>query len=244
MGKFFLYAVTAIWTLSASAAEPRAIGRIISANKHLWPMKIDGSHARDVVVGGPVYEDDLFETSFRQSLGIEFEDKTKIVLGAKTQLSLADWNKRDKQGFLTRRVFLKAGLARVLVQKVYSQSEPFIVESPFGAVSVQGTEFVFEVLLKKAVELDVISGRVTFAKTVQALTLENEYVIVSGGRKSLVSAPMARPKPPLQFELAALHRLLTQNKMEFKIEAPTKRQPAEVPVKRRAQEMFKGGEHR
>ena len=254
MGKFFLQAVTVVWTLftvTAFADEPRAIGRILFANKHLWPMKITGPRSRDVVVGDAIYEVDQFETSFRQSLGLEFEDRTKVALGARTKLTLENWNKRDPSGFLVRRIFLGAGLARIAVQKTYSQTEPFIVESPYGAVSVQGTEFVFEVLPKQGAELDVITGRVMFAKTVQALALEEERVLVGAGRKSLVSSQMQKPKTPLQFELAALKRLLAQNKMRFDVVPQTlvERRPAseqnKTSQKRRVREVFRrGGENR
>lgn len=208
-----------LFVLTVFAAEPSTtpIGKITAATfAEGAPVMIKGAAgARAACVGCAVYEGDVIETLKKQNLTIVLDEGSELSVGPQARVTLENWNQKGADGLLTRALGLARGAIKVIVNKVYSGQEPFLVKTSAAVMGVRGTEFVAainqEALAGREKDLTVslytVTGEVHFAKSEGDLK-EGRAVLARAGYHSVMARGMDGPTTPLRFKPAALRGLM------------------------------------
>ena len=205
-----------------------AIGRITYLDRQYWGMRLSGAGGdRDAAVNGKVYEHDLIQTIAHQHLVVLLEDGTELLIGPSSRIFFKNWRGRNSQGRRVRSLVFTTGMLKAKVRKIYSQEEPFLVESKNGVVGVRGTEFVVEAgsggrlgrlaltsneraTRNAEIEVHTLEGEVYLARTLVQLQSADTRVSINAGQTSLVRTNMTVPQAPHEFDVARFTAYLTK----------------------------------
>lgn len=192
--------------------------------------KIERFHSKDIYLrslwgeetaaeGRIIREGDKLFTVAHQYFKAKLNDRTIMTVGPSTQIEIRNWSKRNSDKKLIREIYLKNGIVWFQVNKVYSQTEPFLLSTDQGVVAVRGTQFIVETgegghlissrILKSdtyqdernETEVHTLEGEVFFAKTIEQLWSKDERVIINAGKTSLIRSNMSKPQPAVIFDL-------------------------------------------
>ncbi len=210
-------AFSMLWLSPSFAEDPKPIGKIIQVDqKEDDPIPIIGnSGRRSACVDCPVYEGDVLATSKRQSITLVMDEGSELAIGPSARVKLENWLERDSGNKLSRTVSFIRGVMKVLVNKVYSEKEPFLVKSKDGIMGVRGTEFVVAAddsrlrgrERESTLSLYTVTGEVHFAKSESDLQSGNS-VLARAGYHSVISGGMSAPTTPVRFESKVLNRII------------------------------------
>jgi hypothetical protein len=199
----------------AQAAEP--IGKFIDVTqKEDDPISVFSKDGRrGACVDCPIYEGDRIETKRKQNATVVMDEGTEISVGAESVVHVDNWNQRDSDGLLMRTLRLGRGALRAVVNKVYSDKEPFVVKSTDAVMGVRGTEFVAALNQERlrgrenqpTTSLYTVTGEVHFAKSTSDLAQGNA-VVARAGYRSVIARGMDLPLTPTQYKPSVLNRLI------------------------------------
>jgi hypothetical protein len=115
------------------------------------------------------------------------------------------------------------------VKRIYSDAEPFTVETPSGLMGVRGTEFIVEHGQESGQsDMHTLDGKVAMAKTRDDLRKPGNFQMVEAGNRSFINRGMQRAQAPQPFDPQKLVNRLAQNhpRMKFdKIHQSMQRNP-------------------
>ena len=174
------------------------------------PVQIytEGSHRRLACDRCMVYEGDLIHTRKGQMINVAFNDGSEISVAESTRVVIEQWHKKEKEFFNRRSFFLIRGGLHVIVKKIYSFEEPFLVRTSTSVIAVRGTEFVTLInetevnKFKKdqGVTLYALEGEVHFARDEDDLK-SGRFALVTGGYFSTLQSGFSKPTTPKQFKM-------------------------------------------
>ena len=203
------------------ADDPKPIGRIAKVlQKDANPIRVTGGPKGEwsACEKCPVYEGDRFTTGKFQSLIVELDDGSELTIGSESEVRLESWNGRTSENYLRRVIGFTRGVLKTIVNRVYSDKEPFVVKSRQGVMGVRGTEFLTALNQervrgeenKTALSLYTIKGEVHFAKSESDLANGN-LVMARAGYYSFISRGMGTPTTPKKFEMGRMNQLMKKN---------------------------------
>ncbi|MBI3543038.1 MAG: FecR domain-containing protein [Deltaproteobacteria bacterium] len=198
----------------ATAAEPhvgQAAGRVDHVEGPAGAETIEvrnGPAVNTMGIGDTLYVGDHVVTSAQQSVAIVLNDQSEIVVGPSSDFTVKQ--PYTEQAPATT-VSLLYGMLHAVVEKIYSDEKPFVVETPSGVMGVRGTEFIVE-HDAKATESAVhtLEGSVAMAKSPEELRRPTAHALVTAGMMTSMQRGMASPPAPRKFERAAFFEHLKQ----------------------------------
>lgn len=213
-----LSALTSSIAFAAASPCPKMeVGRVEQqtqlkgATKYFWRAYPEKGDAREIEKGSAICEGDTIHAVSGQVIGLLMSDATEITLSPNTKLQFKHWIRpRKSPVFFKREVAVSFGVARFKVKKVYSDHEPFAVTSTFGVALVRGTDFVFDLGMKKKfqgtdterrLEVSVWEGQVRVARTMEQSMKEKNYVFVDAGSRTFLREEMELPFETAYFDV-------------------------------------------
>lgn len=138
--------VTAIGMLSISlaTAQESVIGYVKTAQPDAF-LSVGG---KEVIAepGTPVHRGSLLRTGKQGSLGIMFQDNTRISIGPETEVTIDDYLYAPAKGELKLGASITKGTLHYVSGVIAKlRPEAVSVKTPTGTIGVRGTRFVTKV---------------------------------------------------------------------------------------------------
>jgi hypothetical protein len=138
-----------------------------------------GDSVRTLVVGADVFIGDRIVTDARGLVQIIFDDKTKLVVGPRSSLMIADYLRREDGSAGKLAVNALSGTFRFITGN--SAKGKYLITTPTGQIGVRGTAFDFYVTKLATYILQLHGSTINCAKSGECETLGQvcEYGVMS-----------------------------------------------------------------
>jgi hypothetical protein len=212
-----LFAVLASVLALAAPARAEDVGKVdsIEAEDPNASVRATGpAGVRLIHTGDAVWQSDRIATDENETVHLVLTDGSEIMVGPSSEVAVDDVRTTGK-GTALRMVY---GILHAVVKHVYSDYEPFTVETPSGLMGVRGTEFILEHYQDAGeTNMHTLEGNVAMAKTREDLRTPGKFQLVPAGNRSMINRAMRLPQPPQHFDPQKLVDRLAQNhpKMNF-----------------------------
>jgi hypothetical protein len=145
MRRFILFLVIC-FSLTSSWADTNKIGSLRKVSGNGSIQRVDGSGAIKAVDGLAIFQNDTITTKEKSSLGIIFNDGSRISLGPQSKLIVSKYifnPSKKKYSMLTK---MMKGTASYVSGKMSKLSpESVSIETPDATIGSRGTSFLITV---------------------------------------------------------------------------------------------------
>jgi hypothetical protein len=212
-----LFAVLASVLALAAPARAEDVGKVesIESEEPNASVRATGpAGVRLLKTGDAVWQNDKIATNENETVHLVLTDGSEIMVGPSSEVAIEDVRATGK-GTALRMVY---GILHAVVKHVYSEYEPFTVETPSGLMGVRGTEFLLEHYQDAGeTNMHTLDGSVAMAKSRDDLRTPGKFQVVGAGNRSMINRAMRLPQPPQPFDPQKLVDRLAMNhpKMNF-----------------------------
>ncbi|MBI3556070.1 MAG: FecR domain-containing protein [Deltaproteobacteria bacterium] len=173
----------------------------------------NGQALTTAAVGDTVYVGDHVLTPKNVSVSVTLADESELVLGPSSDFTIkASWSPASPNTHLQ----MLYGMLHAVVKKIYSDEQPFLVETPTSVMGVRGTEFTVEHDQAGGEStVHTLEGSVALAKSREDFRNPATHSVISAGTMSSMKRGMAVPPPSKAFERQAFFQHLSQRAPNF-----------------------------
>ncbi|MBI3556863.1 MAG: FecR domain-containing protein [Deltaproteobacteria bacterium] len=190
---------------TSAAARPAGaqnIGRVsaVEGSDGTGVMKVEirgDAGTRRESAGGELRAGDHVLPGHELAVTLQLRDGSEIMLAPDSELSLDEVADRTAKG--GSRLGLLRGLVHAIVNKIYTNEQPFMVSAGNCVMGVRGTEFVVDREDSGQSTLHTLTGSVAIARSAADLRASKAIRLVRAGSSSLMRPGLQLPRAPKKF---------------------------------------------
>jgi hypothetical protein len=201
-------AILAMLFIAPTSFAATLAGHVSELEGHAYG-KAPGEKFRRLKEGDPVYSGDDIRTIEHSSIGLQFLDKSRFSLGAKSRMIISDFKYQHDDSQNTLQTKIVTGVFRFfsgLIAKKHHRA--MSVSMPVATIGIRGTHVVGEVHGTSA-SVALLDPEVPGTKT--AIEVSNSYgsvVIDQPGYGTDIPDDHSPPSPPHRVEVNRINNLL------------------------------------
>lgn len=178
MQKLALHVVAFILLVATGGSALAAAGTAVGVDPD---AEARGDTSRTLVVGADVFIGDRIVTDAKGLVQIIFDDKTRLVVGPRSSLVIADYLRRDDGSAGKLAVNALSGTFRFITGN--SAKGKYLITTPTGQIGVRGTAFDFFVTKSATYVLQLHGATINCARNgdCETMTRVCNFGIIEGG---------------------------------------------------------------